>query len=77
LDAFPGRKWDGAVERIRPQGEIRDQRNVFVAEVSLQNAMGDLRPGMEGRAKITGPVRPLAWILLHRPYEALRQWMGW
>lgn len=77
LDAFPGRKWNGTIERVRPQAEIRDARNVFIAEVRLQNEEGSLRPGMKGHAKVSGPIRPLAWILFHRPYEAMRQWVGW
>lgn len=77
LDAFPGRKWKGQVQRVRPLGEIRDQKNVFIAEVRLENRDGELRPGMKGRAKITGPIRPVGWILFHRPYEAVRQWIGW
>jgi multidrug resistance efflux pump len=77
LDAFPGRKWRGAVERVRPVAEIRDAQNVFIAEIRLQNEEGSLRPGMKGRAKVTGPVRPFVWIFLHRPYEAVLQWLGW
>lgn len=77
LDAFPSRKWHGGVQRVRPLGEIRDQENVFIAELRLPNSEGALRPGMQGRAKITGPIRPVAWLLFHRPYEAVRQWTGW
>jgi multidrug resistance efflux pump len=77
LDAFPGRKWRGEVERVRPMGEIRDQANVFIAEISLANDAESLRPGMKGRAKVSGPIRPVAWILFHRPYEAVMRWLGW
>jgi multidrug resistance efflux pump len=77
LDAFPGRKWRGTVERVRPVAEIRDAQNVFIAEIRLANEEGSLRPGMKGHAKVSGPVRPFVWILFHRPYEAVLQWLGW
>jgi multidrug efflux pump subunit AcrA (membrane-fusion protein) len=76
LEAYPGRQWIGEIARIHPRAEIRDDRNVFVAEFNLQNQSGVLRPGMKGRAKITGPPRPLGWNLFHRPYEKLLQAWG-
>ena len=76
LDAYPGEQWNANIAKIHPRAEIRDDRNVFVAEFSLENQSGVLRPGMKGRAKITGPRRVLAWNLFHRPYEKLLQALG-
>jgi len=76
LDAYPGQQWTANIARIHPRAEIRDERNVFVTEFNLENQAGVLRPGMKGRAKITGPHRALAWNLFHRPYEKLLQALG-
>ena len=63
--------------RIHPRAELRDDENVFVAEVQLANADGSLRPGMRGTARVESERRPLGWILLRRPVGALIAWLGW
>ncbi len=77
LDAHADSKWTAHVSKIHPRAEMRDDRNVFIAESVLQDSRGVLRPGMKGRAKLTGPRRTLAWNLFHRPYEKLVQMWGW
>ncbi|MCA9078989.1 MAG: efflux RND transporter periplasmic adaptor subunit [Planctomycetaceae bacterium] len=62
----------GTIKRIRPTSELRDQRNVFVAEVTIDNRQGRLRPGMQGTAHVVGDHHPLGWNLLHRPWEYLQ-----
>ena len=69
LDAYPGEKWTGQVARIHPRAELRGGRSVFVAELTLDNAAGRLRPGMNGAGKIVGPRRPMAWNLFHKAWE--------
>lgn len=76
LDAYGGRRWTGVVERVHPRSEIRDDRNVFVAELKFENTEGLLRPGMNGTAKITGPRRPLAWNLFHKAWDKLAVALG-
>jgi biotin carboxyl carrier protein len=68
--------WSGSIELLHPRAEIRNDRNVFVAEVTLDNADGALLPGMKGTAKIQGPARALAWNLFHKPWYAVRRWLG-
>jgi biotin carboxyl carrier protein len=65
------------VTRVRPRAEIREQQNVFIAEVQLVNADGSLRPGMQGAARVVGPRRTLAWNLFHKPWQSLSLWLGW
>jgi multidrug resistance efflux pump len=77
LDAYPGRVWEGSLERLHPRSEVRDDKNVFIAEVALDNAEALLRPGMEGRAKIVSGPQRLGWILFHEPYYRLASWLGW
>jgi biotin carboxyl carrier protein len=76
LDAYPGRTWNATIAKIHPRSEIRDARNVFVAELNIENPDGLLRPGMNGRAKITGPRRALAWNLFHKPIDWLARTVG-
>ncbi len=65
------------IKRIHPRSQIRDQRNVFLAEVTLPNEDGQLRPGMQGSARVVGPRRTVAWTLFHKPWETLCRWLGW
>ncbi|MCA9174683.1 MAG: efflux RND transporter periplasmic adaptor subunit [Planctomycetales bacterium] len=77
LAAFPLRKLQATIDRIHPRSELREDENVFVAEVHIENANGALRPGMRGKAKIRGDRRTLGWILLRRPLAACLSWLGW
>jgi multidrug resistance efflux pump len=77
LEAYPWRKWEGTITNIWPRSEVREQENVFIAEVTLDNSDLQLRPGMKGRGKIIGRQHPLAWNLFHKPCESLLLWIGW
>lgn len=77
FDAFPHTKWSGAIAKVNPRAELRQGQTVFVAEVHLDNKQRTLRPGMNGRAKITVANRSLGWIIFHRPMDALAQRIGW
>ncbi len=61
----------GIIERIRPQSEIRDQLNVFIAEIQIENPDNRLRPGMEGAARISGDSHTLGWNFGHRLWERI------
>ncbi len=71
LDAFSGERWSSTLDKLHPQSEQRDGRNVFVCEAGIanENRALDLRPGMHGRAVIEGDRRPLIWILTHRLWD--------
>ena len=71
LEAFSSDGWKSSVERVHPQSEAAEGRNVFIVEAPLQHTDGgaELRPGMRGRATITTDRRPLIWILGHRLWE--------
>jgi RND family efflux transporter MFP subunit len=77
LDAAPGSKWDGKVERVHPRGELRDSQQVFVAETTLTNDQGELRPGMKGQTTILGPRSPGIWLLIRKPWNEVRRFLGW
>lgn len=77
LDAFPRKEWTATIVKIHPRSEIREHDNVFVAEMALDNTDQLLRPGMKGRAKITGPSKTLAWNLFHKAWDSVLLRMGW
>ena len=77
MDAYPGRTWQATLERIHPRSEIKDHDHVFIGEIALDNPYALLRPGMQGRAKITAARHPLGWNLFHKPWEQLVIWLGW
>lgn len=67
------REFVGTIDRIYPRSELRDNRNVFVAEVAIDDHENVLRPGMSGYARISGETKSLGWSLFHRPWEHLRK----
>lgn len=77
LDAISGGNQSVCVERINPRGELRDNRQVFIAETTLKNEQANLRPGMKGSATIIGPRSPGIWLLLRKPWFAACRFLGW
>ena len=60
------------VSKITPVATTEDDRNVFRVEAQLLESGPQLRPGMEGVARIeTGP-RHALWIWTHTLLEWLR-----
>ncbi len=77
IDGMSSQSFLGTIERIHPQSELREGKNVFVATVTLDNKNDLLRPGMTGTVRIDGDRYPLAWNILHRPYEYLKSRLTW
>ncbi|TWU51604.1 efflux RND transporter periplasmic adaptor subunit [Rubripirellula reticaptiva] len=71
IDGNPLDTLSGKVDNLRPMSEIRNSRNVFLAEVILQNDGNRLRPGMRGTTKITADHRPLGWVMFHHAWESV------
>ena len=76
LDAFPRKKIHGTIAKIHPRSETKEDRNVFIAIVHIDNIEGTLRPGMNGRAKIRTDRHPLAWNLFHKPWQFVLSALG-
>jgi HlyD family secretion protein len=49
VDAFPNRRFVGIVERVEPQAIVQSSVTMFPVLVSLNNADGALKPGMNGQ----------------------------
>jgi len=76
LDAYPGKVWNGTIEKIHPRSEIRDSKNVFIAEVSLGEDGEVLHPGMKGTATITTSSHTILWISFHKAWYTALKWLG-
>jgi biotin carboxyl carrier protein len=76
VDAYPGKKWSGIIHKIFPRAEMRESESIYLAEVHLDNASGELRPGMKGQARVIGQRHKLGWNLFHKPYESLGMLIG-
>jgi len=79
IESFPGQKFWGKIERINPQSEVRNGKNVFLAEASLPNVNKEtgLRPGMKGKAVIIADTKSLFWIIFHRLWEFFQVFLFW
>jgi len=76
FDAHAGEKFAGRLLRIHPRSETRDSRNVFIGEVTLDEAAGALRPGMKGRASIAIDGKSLAGGLCQRAWHTIAMFVG-
>ena len=76
LDGTEGLKLQGEIVRIQPRSEIRDNQNVFLAEVELGNPDNSLRPGMSGKCHVASRIRSLGWIWFHKAWHQIRHWIG-
>ncbi len=73
FEGFLGEEFQAVIASVRPRSEIRENQNVFVAELELANHDFRIRPGVQGYATITGDRFPIAWNLFHKAWEALRR----
>ena len=77
IDAVGGKSIRLPIDDIYPRAEMRDQRNVFVAKIIVDNANHSLKPGMMGDATLYGPLRPWLWSWVRGGYEKLLWWVGY
>jgi biotin carboxyl carrier protein len=72
LAALPQSLAGFRVLRITPVATVRDGRNFFEVEGSLEQLPPAVQPGLQGIAKIYAGQRSLAWILTHRAIDWVR-----
>jgi RND family efflux transporter MFP subunit len=72
LGALIGRSLAFEVVRVTPMASTRDSRNFFEVEGKFDGTPSDLRPGLQGIAKIEAGSRTSAWIWTHRFFDWLR-----
>jgi RND family efflux transporter MFP subunit len=81
LEAYPTRIFRGAVDVLSPKAQAEKDERFFYARVTIPNSEGRLRPGMQGRAKISTGWAPVGYVLFRRPaiwiYSKLWSLLGW
>ena len=81
LDSLPTKTWRGQVVSVSPEARADGTSRVFYAHVLLPNGNGELRSGMEGRAKIFAGYHSAGFVLLRGPalwvWSKLWDWIGW
>jgi hypothetical protein len=84
LSSLPGQAWPLRVARITPVSVAEQGRNHFRVEAELVAELqtkdtAQMRPGMEGVAKVEAGSRSLLWIWTHRFTDWLRLalWQWW
>jgi RND family efflux transporter MFP subunit len=80
LDGFPAETYKGTVDVVSPKSEASGDHRVYFARVTVPNPDGEMRPGMQGRAKVNTGWRPLGYVLLRKPamwiWSLLWNWFG-
>ena len=81
LEAIPNRTYRAAVTLVSPKAELNGNQRFFYARVLVPNDDGLVRPGMEGRGKISTGWEPAGWVIFRRPamwlWSKLWSWFGW
>lgn len=77
LTAAEGDQIEQPIDAVYPSAELRDDQNVFVAHINVDNRAGTLRPGMRGDAIAYGPVRPWLWSMVRSGWEKTLWWIGY
>ena len=79
LSSMPGQSFEATVEELIPVSVQDDGKNVFRLQAAIASGNNELRPGMQGIAKISTERDPLIWIVLHPLFDKLRLslWSAW
>lgn len=79
LSSMPGQSFAATVEELIPVAVQNEGRNVFRVQAAIESGNGELRPGMQGIAKIATEKDPLIWIVLHPLIDKFRLlfWSLW
>lgn len=77
LAAMPETSIAARVSRVTPVAVVRDGRNFFEVETTPSQSR-NLRPGMQGVAKLDAGQHAAGWVLTRRLIDWLRlQWWNW
>ena len=81
VEGFPMQTFRGNVAVVSPKSQADGDARFFYARVDVPNPDGRLRPGMQGRGKISVGWRPIGYVLFRSPfmwfYSKLWSWFGW
>ena len=79
LTALPWKTLPLRVTRISPVAQAVEGRNVFEVEATLLERPADLRPGLQGHARLDAGRTPMGWRWMRRLVESVRLtlWAWW
>ena len=77
ITAVGGPSIRAPLDDLYPSAEIRDDRNVFIGRIEVDNPDNRLRPGMRGKAITYGPLRPLIWSWVRGALERVVWTLGY
>ena len=72
LSGIPNRSVNITIDRLTPVASAADGRNFFRVEATMDQHLDQMRPGMEGVAKIEISQEKLIWIWTRRLVDWLR-----
>ena len=81
VESFPTQTFRGHVAVVSPKSQADGEGRFFYARVDVPNPDGRLRPGMQGRGKISVGWHPIGMVFFRSPfmwlYSKLWWWFGW
>ena len=77
VDADRWSRWSAKITRIAPRGIVIDSKVVFIATAEIDNPKKILRPGMDGKARISAGMKSIGWMVFSKPYEWLISKLYW
>ncbi len=81
VEGFPTQTFRGNVSVVSPKSQMDGDTRFFYARVDVPNPDGRLRPGMQGRGKLSVGWHPIGYVLFRGPvlwiYSKLWSWFGW
>lgn len=77
VDADRWSHWTATITRIAPRAKVVDSEVVFVATAEIENSNKILRPGMDGKVRISAGTKSIGWLVFSQPYEWLISKLYW
>jgi RND family efflux transporter MFP subunit len=81
LEGVPSRTFHAAVILVSPKADLQGEQRWFYARLLIPNGDGIIRPGMQGRSKISTGWAPAGWVIFRRPviwlWSKIWSWFGW
>ena len=77
IDGFESDSFLGKIEKIAPRSELKNARNVFIAQLTIENPDQRFRPGMQGKIRIDCRRHTLLWNLFHKPWNYFMSRITW
>ncbi len=77
VEADRSNHWTAKITRIAPRAKVVDSKVVFVATAEIENSNKILRPGMDGKVRISAGTKSIGWLVFSKPYEWLISKLYW